>query len=43
MSLTYATWVSSLANMLVVPSTDANFVAMLPNVRLPDETFAVKD
>ena len=31
MSLTYATWVSSLANMLVVPSTDANFVAMLPN------------
>lgn len=32
MSLTYATYVSSLANLLVVPSSDAGFQAVLPNI-----------
>lgn len=32
MSLTYATYVSSLANLLVVPSGDAGFQAALPNI-----------
>lgn len=32
MSLTYATFVSSLANMLVIPATDANYLAFIPNV-----------
>jgi len=31
MPLTYATYVSSLANMMVVPSTDPGFQAMIPN------------
>lgn len=32
MSLTYATYVSSLANLLVVPAGDAGFQAVLPNI-----------
>jgi hypothetical protein len=32
MSLTYSTFVSSLANMLVIPPTDANYLAIIPNV-----------
>lgn len=32
MAMTYNSWVSSLANMLVIPPDDANFVAALPNV-----------
>lgn len=32
MSLTYATYVSSLANLLVVPTSDPGFVADLPNI-----------
>src|SRR5882724_1513562 len=32
MSLTYATYVSSLANLMVVPSSDANFLTDLPNI-----------
>ena len=32
MSLTYATFVSSLANMLVIPATDTNYLAVIPNV-----------
>lgn len=32
MSLTYTTYVSSLANLLVVPSGDAGFQAALPNI-----------
>lgn len=32
MSLTYDTYVTSLANLLVVPVTDAGFVAALPNI-----------
>lgn len=32
MALTYDTFVSSLANMLVIPATDANYLAFLPNV-----------
>jgi hypothetical protein len=31
MSLTYATYVTSLANMMVVPVTDPGFIAMIPN------------
>ena len=31
MSYTYSSWVSAFANTLVVPSSDANFQAMLPN------------
>lgn len=31
MSYTYATTISSLANMLVIPANDANFLAMIPN------------
>jgi hypothetical protein len=31
MSLTYATYVTSLANMLVIPPTDAYYLTMLPN------------
>lgn len=31
MALTYDTWVTSLANMLVIPPADPNFVQMLPN------------
>ena len=31
MSLTYATYVTSLANLMVVPTTDPNFQTMLPN------------
>ena len=32
MSLTYSTFVSSLANMLVIDPTDTNYLAALPNV-----------
>lgn len=32
MSLTYGSFVTSLANLLVVPSTDADFLTVLPNV-----------
>lgn len=32
MPLTYDTFVTSLANMLVIPPTDPNYVAVLPNV-----------
>lgn len=32
MALTYATFVSGLANMLVIPVDDANYVAALPNI-----------
>lgn len=32
MSLTYATYVSSLANMLVIPATDENYLQVLPNI-----------
>lgn len=32
MALTYATFVSSLANMLVIPVADANYIQFLPNV-----------
>ena len=32
MSLTYSSWQTSLANMLVLPSTDPNFQAVLTNV-----------
>lgn len=32
MSLTYNTFVSSLANMLVIPPTDANYLAAIPNI-----------
>jgi hypothetical protein len=32
MSLTYTTYVTSLANLLVVPATDPNFVTALPNI-----------
>lgn len=31
MSLTYSTWVSSLANLAQIPSSDPNFQTMLPN------------
>ncbi len=30
--LTYATYVSSIANLMVVPTTDPNFLTMLPNM-----------
>lgn len=32
MSLTYASYVTDLANLLVVPSTDANYTTVLPNI-----------
>lgn len=32
MSLTYSSFVSSLANLLVIPPTDANFQIVLPNI-----------
>jgi hypothetical protein len=32
MSLTYASFVSSLSNLLVIPPTDANFQIVLPNI-----------
>lgn len=32
MALTYATFTASLANFLVIPITDANFIAALPNI-----------
>jgi len=32
MALTYTTFVSGLGNMIVVPTTDPNFVAALPNI-----------
>lgn len=32
MPLTYTSFVSSLANMLVIPATDSNYLAALPNV-----------
>jgi hypothetical protein len=32
MSLTYTTWVTSLANMLPVPTTDPGFQTVLPNI-----------
>lgn len=32
MALTYPTFVTSLANMLVIPPTDANYLAVIPNV-----------
>lgn len=32
MSLTYSSFVTSLANLLVVPTTDANFLTVLPNI-----------
>lgn len=32
MSLTYTTFITSLANMLVIPPTDANYLAFIPNV-----------
>ena len=32
MALTYATFITSLANMLVIPPTDANYLAFIPNV-----------
>src|SRR5215470_14515695 len=31
MSLTFATWFSSIANLASVPTSDPNFQAMLPN------------
>jgi hypothetical protein len=31
MSLTYSSFVTSLANLLVIPSTDANFLTFIPN------------
>lgn len=32
MALTYSTYVSSLANMLVIPVADTNYLAVLPNI-----------
>ena len=32
MALTYATFISSLANMLVIPPSDTNYLAFIPNV-----------
>ena len=32
MALTYNTWVTTLANMLVVPATDPNYQTVLPNI-----------
>jgi hypothetical protein len=32
MSLTYNSFITSLSNMLVVPSTDANFLTAIPNI-----------
>lgn len=32
MSLTYATYVTSLANMLVIPPTDPNYLTAIPNI-----------
>lgn len=32
MSLTYAQYVADLANMIVVPATDPNYLAVLPNI-----------
>lgn len=32
MSLTYTTFISSLANFLVIPVTDPNFIAAIPNI-----------
>jgi len=39
MSLTYATYVTSLANMLVVPVTDPGYQAMIPNCLDDSELF----
>lgn len=32
MTLTYNSWVTSLANMMVIPADDPNFIAALPNI-----------
>lgn len=43
MSYTYTTWVTSLANMLPVPTTDPGFVTVLPNIIDDAEQFLYRE